>query len=66
MTLDTPVRAMEERNIQAKWVEETIAGPALRASDPDDAELERFYMRIPESGNRSLTGSCERSRIPLA
>ena len=45
---------MEERNIQAKWVEETIAGPALRASDPDDAELERFYKRIPEYGNRVL------------
>ena len=46
--------AIEERLIAKDWVESTIAEPALRTSDPNDPEVERFFRRIPEHGGRVL------------
>ena len=48
------LQAIEERNIQMHWIEETIATPDLRTNDPEDEELERFFKRIPEYGGRVL------------
>ena len=48
------VHAMEERMIPREWVESAVAKPSLRTSDPNDPELERFFRRIPEHGNRAL------------
>lgn len=48
------LQAIEERRIQLNWVEETITKPELRTNDPEDEELERFYKRIPEYGDRVL------------
>ena len=45
---------MRERNIPREWIEQTINGPALTISDPEDPEIERFYRAIPENGNRVL------------
>lgn len=46
--------AMQERLIAEEWVEATVAEPALRTSDPNDVEVERFYRPIPEHGGRVL------------
>ena len=46
--------AIEERMILREWVETTVADPALRNSDPNDPEVERFFRRIPERGGRVL------------
>ena len=48
------LEAMEERMIQREWVETVVAGPALRTPDPNDAEVERFFRRIPEHDDRVL------------
>ena len=48
------VHAMNERIIPREWVESAVAEPALRAADPNDPEVERFFHRIPEHGNRVL------------
>ena len=48
------VFAMAERGIPVEWVERVAWGPALRTMDPRDPELERFYGRVPEFGNRIL------------
>ena len=36
------------------WVELVVTEPGLRMSDPNDSEVERFFRRIPEYGNRVL------------
>ena len=46
--------AMEERMISRDWVEIAVAEPALRTSDPNDPEVERFFRRMPEHGGRVL------------
>ena len=48
------VDVMRERLIPTEWVESAVTEPALRSPDPDDPEVERFYLRIPERGNRVL------------
>ncbi len=48
------LHVMAERMIAPEWVAQTVAEPALRASDPSDAALERFYRAVPENGNRVL------------
>jgi hypothetical protein len=50
----TRLGEIEERMIPLEWVEQAIAEPGLRMDDPDDAEVERFYKRIPEGA----TGCC--------
>ena len=46
--------AMSRRGISIEWVERAVTNPALRVRDPDDPELERFFRRIPEFGDRVL------------
>ena len=48
------VQVMAEREIAVEWVERAVAGPTLRAPDPNDPEVERFYRRIPERDGRAL------------
>ena len=48
------LHAMTERAIPMEWVEWVIAEPALREPDLDDPEVERFFRRIPEQGDRVL------------
>ncbi len=48
------VHAMEERMIPREWVESAVAEPSLRTSDANDPEVERFFRRIPEHGDRVL------------
>ena len=48
------LHAMKERAIPMEWVEWVIAKPALREPDPTDPEVERFFRRIPEQGERVL------------
>ena len=48
------VFAMNERMIPVEWVESAVTEPELRAPDPNDLEVERFFRRIPEYGNRVL------------
>ena len=48
------VHAMDERMIPREWVESAVAEPALRTSDPNDPEVERFFRPIPERGGRVL------------
>ena len=48
------VHVMEERMIPKGWVQKVVTEPALRIADPNDAEVERFFRRIPEHGDRVL------------
>ena len=48
------VHAMEERLIPRQWAESAVVKPTLRTSDPNDPEVERFFRRIPEHGDRVL------------
>ena len=48
------LHAMTERAIPMEWVEWVVAEPALRERDLDDPEVERFFRRIPEQGERVL------------
>ena len=45
---------MAERGILEAWVDLTVVEPALRGPDPDDPEIERFFRRIPDYGDRAL------------
>ncbi len=47
-------RALAEREISMAWLEQTLNAPELKLPDPDDAEVERRYRRIPEFGGRVL------------
>lgn len=42
------------REIDLHWIHLTLNTPELRENDPADKELERFYRRIPDRGNRVL------------
>ena len=46
--------AMAERRIPENWVEAAVTEPSLRTPDPNDPEVERFFRRIPEYGDRVL------------
>ena len=50
--------------IPIEWVEHAIAEPGLRMDDPDYAEVERFYKRIPEQGNRVLRVAVNTRVVP--
>ena len=45
---------MDEREIPPEWAERVIEYPSLQLPDPSDPEVERFFGRIPEFGNRIL------------
>ena len=48
------VDVMQERLIPKEWVELAVTVPDLRAPDPNDPQVERFFRRIPERGDRVL------------
>ena len=48
------IHAMEERMIPREWVESAVEEPALRTTDPNVPEAERFFRRVPERGDRVL------------
>lgn len=45
---------VEMRQIQHEWIALCLENPDLREPDPKDSELELFYRKIPEYGNRVL------------
>lgn len=45
---------MAERRIHEEWVARVVTSPTLRVPDPNDAQVERFFRRIPEQDNRIL------------
>ena len=47
-------KALAERDIAVDWLERTLTAPELVLPDPDDAEVERRYRKIPEFGGRVL------------
>ena len=47
-----------ERDLDAAWIEKAARQPEWRRSDPDDPEVERRYMRIPERSGRVLRVAC--------
>ena len=46
--------AMAERLIRLHWIERVVNAPELRTDDPTDPEVERFFGRVPERGDRVL------------
>ena len=48
------VHVMEQRMIRKEWVELAVTKPAFRTRDLNDPEVERFFRRIPEQGDRLL------------
>ncbi len=55
---------MGEREIPSEWVEKVIEYPSLQLPDPNDPEVERFFGRIPEFGNRILLVAVNTSTNP--
>lgn len=47
-------KALTEREISMEWLEHTLNTPELILPDPDDAEVERRFRKIPEFGGRVL------------
>ncbi len=47
-------KVLDEREIQAEWLERTLTAPELVMVDPDDGAVERRFRRIPEFGGRVL------------
>jgi uncharacterized DUF497 family protein len=47
-------KALEERGISIEWMERAFSDPEQTQPDPEDAEVERRFRRIPEFGNRVL------------
>ena len=45
---------MQERGISLEWVERVVASIELREPDPNDPDVERFFGRVPERGDRVL------------
>ena len=58
------IRMMAERNIPEEWIRVTVVAPALRIPDPNDPEVERFFRRIPENGDRVLRVAVNTTVIP--
>jgi len=50
--------ALLERKLQAAWIEQAAREPEWREADPDDPEVERRYLTIPERGGRVLRVAC--------
>ena len=48
------LHVMEERAIPPELVELAVAEPSLRTRDPSDPEVERFFRRFPQHGDRVL------------
>lgn len=48
------IHVMIERGIAKEWVELAVLEPELRVHDRNDPEVDRFFRRIPEHGNRVL------------
>jgi len=40
--------AAEAREIPHSWIAKALSDPELRYQDPDDPDVERFFLRIPE------------------
>ena len=57
-------RAMVTRRIAREWVEAAVEAPVLRTRDAVDPEIERFYRRVPEFGNRVLRVAVNTSGEP--
>lgn len=55
---------MHERAIRMEWVERVVASPGLRVSDPSDSDVERFFGRVPERGNRVLRVAVNTRVVP--
>lgn len=48
------LKVVDEREIQTDWIDITLSAPELVLPDPGDAEVERYFRRIPEFGGRIL------------
>ena len=57
-------QAMQERMILPDWVESVVTEPAMRTADPNDPDVERFFRRIPEYGDRVLRVAVNTSVAP--
>lgn len=55
---------MRERGIPVEWVERVVASVELRVPDPGDSDVERFYGRVPERGDRVLRVAVNTSASP--
>lgn len=47
-------KVLEERGIPLEWMERAFAEPEQIFPDPEDAQVERRFRRIPEFGDRVL------------
>lgn len=47
-------RVLAERDIPIEWLERVLENPSRREPDPDDSELERWYLAIEEHEGRAL------------
>jgi len=55
---------MNERQIPIEWVERTMISPELRLPDPDDPDIERRFLRIPEFEGRVLRVAVNNKVVP--
>ncbi len=57
-------RVMVERLIIEDWVRRTVETPALRTPDPGDPDVERFFRRVPQRGDRVLRVAVNTRVVP--
>lgn len=46
--------AMSERALKPEWVEAAVRNPQWTEADPEDPEVVRHFLPIPEHGGRCL------------
>jgi len=56
--------ALQKRQIETAWMEQTLTAPEVTEADPVDADLEHHLARIPEFGHRVLRVIVNAKRTP--
>ena len=58
------LEALDERRIPIEWAERVVSAPELRAHDPEDPDVERFFGRVPERDDRVLRVAVNTHVVP--
>lgn len=54
-----------EREIKFQWIDLTLNDPTITQSDPEDPELEHYFRRIEDCGNRVLRVVFNKTTKPI-
>jgi hypothetical protein len=57
--------AIDERELDPRWIERTVRTPEWTIPDPRRPGVERRFRRIPEYGNRVLRAACYETALEI-